>query len=388
MGRMKADGGTSLSEFWQGLWSARREPPLALQIPTTRVDTGATLGGVLRPRQSYFQLRVNQLFLAATRKWFTSIEPMVVALSEFSFGGNMSTVPYVVGPGKLKGLATAEPKGMLYRDTKVAGLHPYAGGTVSLAIVLCQVPIDNVANRFLRVLESTSQAFDFSTMLTPYLKIGRVILDGVTELLGLAETKPLLGWRQEFDDGGLPLAPGFFALVDAPDVDPATLWVKDRQLYVGASSRDSRPFRDADFVLFSVTQPSDGNRGDLSQLPFYELWKRVQQDAVVVTEDGKKSLQANLTALAQAVLLSPDLTEPQANALVAEYYDKAIALREGARGRPVALSPRLRFAELKPCSTSIAPSRSSTTRQSSTKKTGPAERANLTEPSEMSRSAS
>lgn len=333
MGHTNADGGGSLGAFWQGLWSPRREPPLALPIAPAHVDTGVALGTPLKSRQSYFQVRVNQLFLAASRQWFTAIEPMVVALSEFSYDGKPSTVPYVVGPGKLKGLVTAEPKGMLYRDTKVAGLHPYAGGTVSLAIVLCQVPIDNVADRFLRVLEGTSQAFDFATMLTPYLKVGRVILDGVTELLGLEETRPLLGWRQEFEDGGL--APGYFALIDAPDVDPETLWVKDRQLYVGPSSGASRPFRDADFVLFSVTQPADGNRGDLSQLPFHERWKRVQQDAVVLSEDGLKSLQANLTALEQEILLSPDLTEPQGNALVDDYYAKAVALRERARGRVI-----------------------------------------------------
>jgi hypothetical protein len=311
---------SAVGELWAGIWKDRRQPPSAIAIPADHVLEGSPLEAELEPNRDYFQVRVNQLFLSSSRKWFSKIEPMVFSLAEFTYAGAPAVVPYVVGPGKLKSLGVKEPLGMIYGDSRVAGTHPYAGGKISFALVLCQVSIDNVANRWLRVVEGAAQAFDFATMLVPYVKVGRAVLDGVQELLGLSGTEPLLGWQQEFDrDGGLPLTPGFFALIDAADVDPGTLWVKGsphRQLWEGSSKDELTPFRGADFALFSIAHPPDGRRTDLS-------------------EDGKKSLQAHLTALEQSILLSPDLTESDKNTLADEYAEKANALRQRAIGHTV-----------------------------------------------------
>lgn len=67
--------------------------------------------------------------------------------------------------------------------------------------------------------------------------------------------------------------------------------------------------------------------------PFQPLWERVQKEAFITTEDGRKSLEANWAALSQAIALSPDLTDPQREALDEEYFQKATRLREGARKR-------------------------------------------------------
>lgn len=92
------------------------------------------------PRRDYFQAIINQMFLSHGSEWGVGIEPMVLAVSEFNYAGANSTVPYVLGPGKLKQFGVEEPRGMVYDNIRVAGLYPYAGGTVGLAVVLCQVP--------------------------------------------------------------------------------------------------------------------------------------------------------------------------------------------------------------------------------------------------------
>jgi hypothetical protein len=173
-------------------------------------------------------------------------------------------------------------------------------------------------------------------MLSPYLKVSHAVLDGVDALFGLGSTRSLLGWRQEFDrDGGAPLASGFFVLVADPAPDPATLWVKDRQLYQGSSLVAALPYRGSEFVLFSVTQPTGDLRSDLDQLPINEMWQRVQVEAVVTTEDGKRSFQANWTTLEQNILMSPDLTETQKDVLIEDYWKKAMAFRDRALNRAI-----------------------------------------------------
>lgn len=120
---------------------------------------------------------------------------------------------------------------------------------------------------------------------------------GVTALFGLAGTKSLLGWRQEFDyDGPNPLRPGFYALVGDPATPADEVWVKDRRVHVGPTEATATPYRDCDFVLFSV---------------------------------------ANWTALVQAIGLSPDLTEPQKNAVIEVYWNKMNAMRTQAKGHDI-----------------------------------------------------
>lgn len=341
----------SVQQVWSSIWQTQATPPTAVQIPSRNVDDPAALGQPIVPNKSYFQLTINELYLQSARKWFTTIDPMVVTLSEFNYDSAPIMVPYVVGPGQLKAPPgfSSEPAGMLFSNTKVAGLHPYAGGTVSFAVILCQVPIQNVGHSFLNVIEETSKAFDFSTMLTPYVALGKAVLSGVNSLLGLNAAKPLLGWRQSFShDSPNPVVPGYFALIGRSDMSENELWVKKGRLYRGSSAAEAKPFRESDFVLFSLSQPQDGRRGDRNQLPFHQMWKKVIAEAHGTGDDARRSLQANFAALSQAISLSPDLTEPQAAEIIDEYYQNLVALRARLRGSVIrggteGISPELAF---------------------------------------------
>lgn len=329
----------TLAGFWASIWRGRAEPPTALAISADHVLGVTAPPAKLVPRKSYFHMTVNELFLLDARKGTQLLAPMVVAVSEFMYEGKPVTVPYVVGPGKLKAVTGVEARSMLYNDTRVAGLHPYTGGVVSLAVILCQVPVDNVADRFLKVLESISGAFGLVTPLGPYLKMGDTLINGVNDLLGLGTTKPLVGWQQNFDyDGEQSFAPGYFVLINGADVGADSLWVENGRLHHGTRATHV-PFRQADYVLFSVGQPSNGKRSDLEHLDWYPLWERVLKDALSSTPDALKSMQANYTALAQSILLSPDLTEPQANELVEEYFNRAQAERDRNKRRTFRAQP-------------------------------------------------
>lgn len=315
--------------------------PTWVPIPASRVDEPARLGAALARDRQYFQVRVNEMYLANSREWWVEYDPMVFASTEFIYDKAEIAVPFIVGPSMLQKLGQKVPDGMVLANTRVAGVHPYRGGRIAFTMILYQVQRQNWSRGLLSVIESTANAIDFSTAVSSYTKVAVAILDGVEALLGLGGTVPVVGYRVEFDpQAGDDLSPRYFALIDRPagQVDAGTLRV------VGGKLHDANgPFRGADFVLYSLV--STAERTDETTLPFYPQWERVQQEATNATEDGYKSAKANMVTLYQSLLLSADLTDPHAEALADEYvklmkmrHDKAVGMATlaGAGAQPAA----------------------------------------------------
>jgi len=316
----------SLSERWRGLWDDIRRGetrlPTRVSIPRDHVAwTTEDPGEAFRPNEHYFMVRVNELYLADSREWFAKYDPMVLVVSEFTYDKSEQAVPFVVGPTLLEGKGQKAPEGMIFSDTRVAGLHPYRGGRLTLSVVLSRVQRENYAKKLLEIVESVAGVLDFATALGTYVKVGGVVLDGVQALFGIEEgAAPIIGYRKEFDpDAGDLLAPSFFALVDAPEdgVDQNALWVRENKLFEGASLEASSPFRGADYVLYSIVQSAA--RTDERTLPFYPLVERVQQSATSTDESDWKRAKGDMASLWQTLILSPDLTRPQARELAERY---------------------------------------------------------------------
>ena len=327
----------SFIDLWkdvvQRVVQSPREQPSAVTIPNNHVDQQQLLDGPFKRDTHYFQVRVNEMYLAHQRKWFSAIDPMLFVVSEFTYDKKEQSVPFLIGPAMMKNKLNELPQGMLFRDTRVAGIHPYRGGRLTLSVVLCQVKVGDYARQLLGLLEGAANTLDFSTALGSYVEIAGVILDGFEAMLGLGDTTPLVGLRCEFDpDAGDPFAPGFFALIDKPDVSARSLWVRDRQLMKGDSLAESIPYRDADFVLYSVVRPPENSRTDLDKLAFYPLWERVQREATTPTEENYASARSNMVSLYQTIVLSPDLITSQAEALADDYGKRMKELYDRAKG--------------------------------------------------------
>jgi hypothetical protein len=135
------------------------------------------------------------------------------------------------------------------------------------------------------------------------------VLDGLEALFDVGDTDPLMGWRQEFDpDAGDNLLPGYFALINKPEdsLDEAKIWVKEGKLCYGDTLNAAKPYRDADYVLYSLTQTNE--RSDVEMLPFQPLWDRVQKAAMEPSDAHWQSAKANMLTLFQTLSASPDLT--------------------------------------------------------------------------------
>lgn len=307
-------------ELWQQLQGAQTRQPSRITIPADHM-LGLDADKPFERNAVYFQVRVNEMYLTRSREWFSTYDPMVFVISEFIYDKSMESVPFVVGPSLVEKFGQQTPQGMVFTNTRVAGLHPYRGGRLTLSVMLSRVERDNFAKNMLGVVESIAGAIDFSTALSSYVKVAEALVDGVNSLLNIGGTQPIIGWRNEFDtEAGDLLRPTFFALIDEPNLQPSQFWVRDNQLYIGSSPSDLQPYRDADFVLYSVVQTRE--RTDERTLPFYAEYENILATVARATPEAWNAAIASMLALRNAMLRSPDLTRDQARALADRYLQE------------------------------------------------------------------
>jgi hypothetical protein len=278
---------------------------------------------------------INEMYLGTQRQWFYSVDPVVYVYAEFIYGGSKDhAVPFLVGPNLLKqrGVSDQVLGGLIMRNTDVAGMNPYRGGALVLSVVLCEAKGDNLLRPLLKVIESTAGALDFSPATGVYMKVAKLVMDGFDQLFGTGMMTPLVGLRDMFGPRlDMPFRPGYFALIAAPDVAPETLWVRDRQLVAGPNLQDAKPYRGADFVLYSINSIPGDMRDDYDTLPFNTLWERVKADASSAREvPDFASARQQMGTLYQAIMLSPDLTDRQKPQLAEDYNRQMKELHQRA----------------------------------------------------------
>ncbi len=318
--------------MWEKIRSAPARPPIARAIPGTQTDIGRQGRTRFERDAHYFSVIVNELFLKSGSEWLTNYDPAVFVVSEFTYHRKKQIIPFVVGPALLEQFVKQIPEGMLFRNTRVAGIHPYRGGIFALSIVLCRFRRKDFAREILHLVEKTAGALDFSTALGTYTKLSGIILDGVDSLLGREESKPLAGLRTEFDPTRTsPFSPGYFVLIDAPEtsMEIDKLWVRGDKLFYGSTAADAVPFREANYVLYSIETAE--SREDESLLPFYGQYEQVLKAASLGTERAWKSAKARMHTLYQALIFSPDLIPEQANRLCDQYVEQMKAVYNKAR---------------------------------------------------------
>jgi hypothetical protein len=305
--------------------------PNRLRVPQGRVSPADNLGAALAADQQYFEIRINELYLTYQRKWFAEYDPMVLVISEFSYAGQPTAVPVVVGPAMLSQLNpnTKAPAGMVFANTCAVGPHPYRGGEIALTVILYRSKREDHARKLLDLVENMAKALDFAVPVSAYLKVAGAVMDGVEVLTGTDGTAdPLIGRRDAFS----PVEPAYYVLTNAPEADLGDLWVRDKCLVQGTSPEKATSFRQAEYVLYSITT---AKRDDVSKLPFYPTWQHVLQE---VNKSSKQdiwdSAKANMAALLGMLDTSPDLTEPHKAALA----DKWIATMKTLHERAVSTS--------------------------------------------------
>jgi len=120
----------SLIERSQAIWESLRQSPAQtpswVLIPQERVDEPDNIDAALQANKHYFEIRMNEIYLTYQRQWFTQYDPMVLAISEFSYAGQRTAVPFVVGPTMMEKFGSEAPAGTLGVCVLLVE-HHYAG---------------------------------------------------------------------------------------------------------------------------------------------------------------------------------------------------------------------------------------------------------------------
>ncbi|MDX3659784.1 hypothetical protein PV646_20990 [Streptomyces sp. ID05-26A] len=286
------------------------------------------------PRRDYFSVTVNELFLSHQRKWFTKYDPMVCTVVEFEHDSQSRAVPFLVGPQLIRGAMTDVPaEGVVFADTTVAGPHPAKGERLVVTTLLCQIEMHDYVRGLLKGIERVAGAADVAGLVGPAVRIAESVLDGVDDVLGSGSTQLLAGLRHEFRLTNAVPSPSYWALIADPEVDPALLWVRAGRLVHGDSADTVKPYRGSDFTLMCLR--ASPTRLDVDQLPFHSIWQQAKREAArsVDKDTWERRGRAALFTLAEAIYDSPDLTIGQQDALIADYEERAIVLRDEARRR-------------------------------------------------------
>jgi len=322
-----------LKEFFKNLAGSPATLPYLIRIPNNNTDDAEELKGPFESHQHYFTVRINEMYLSERRKWFKEIEPMVVSLCTYIYGDQEIDNPFIVGRSLLENKIKNVPEGMVFNDTRVAGIHPYSGGRLVVSIVLCQYASKDYLANSLEFIEKIAGVFseNITTLIGNYLKIANVVIGGIDQLFDSSTVKPLFGFRQEFDpDANDHFSPGYFVMIDksTENWNPEYFFVKENRLFYGKDVATAKPFRQDEYVLYSLTRSE--TRGDLNILPVWQSYNKILDELKVseVSEDLKAKIKGMLRILNVEMRQSPDLTQPHAQKLIGQYIDEVGKLIE------------------------------------------------------------
>ena len=321
------------SDLWKKITQTPSFQPTRIFIPDDHTDKADQLkNNIITAEKDYFTVRVNEMYLSYSSKWFSTFDPVVFVVSEFIYGGQRRVVPFVVGPAMLKGKMENLPEGMIFSNTTVAGTHPYKGDSLALTIVLSQVKQTDHLQKFIEMIESTAATYmmDFATMVNDYVKVAKVVMKGMENLMGMEETTPIVGFRKEINpNAGDDFKPGYSVLInkDQSTLQESMFWVKNDRLFYGNSLETAVPYREGDYVLYSIMKTTA--RNDTSTL-FSAVWDDVKNYAIkeaFISDDKWQIIKSRMFGLQCVLTSSPDLTQPQADILWNDYVAEIKKIR-------------------------------------------------------------
>jgi hypothetical protein len=320
----------NVQRWWDQMSSAKAKTRAHFSIDRRYVDDKQPIGPPFAAKQHYFQVIINEMFLANAREWFVEYDPMVVASASYIYDTKVETVPFVAGPSLLKGFIDQTPAGMIFRNTPVSGMNPYQGGAFTLTLVLYKVQRENNAEKLLQIVEGISKSLDPSHTLTAYLKVAETLVDGVEAILGLRQTVPLMGYRVTINPQiNQELTPDYWVIIDEDsahkEVQPERFRVRGQRLHAVDPQGKEAEYRDHDFVLFRIAQGD--KRTDERTLPFFPLWTAAKDLAARGDDAFWKEAKAHFNTLKRSLLNSADLTVPDSQRLRDDYMKELTKLR-------------------------------------------------------------
>lgn len=331
-----------LDDLWEHIRRSRTLPVLSYKILPDHIINQPIPETKLESEKQYVQIIINQMSLKYNRQWFKVYDPMTFVALEFIYDKNTQTDSSMVGPSKLNRLKQDTPRNILFSNILAAGPYPYRGGGIELGVVLYKIKKIDYLGSVLNLIENTASTLTSTLVVDTYMKVVRVLKEGLETILGMKDTEPLLGHYQGFNSNrSTALRQGYFVLINSTKnkYKSNDFWVDEGQLRIGSDPKSLKEFTDTDYILYSVMLNDE--RDDVRKLAFYEVYERALEAAVDAKEDDLKEPDKKLKTIVLPVLRelnkkliqSPDLIREHAAKLSIAYKDEVLKQYRNANQR-------------------------------------------------------
>src|SRR2546422_9560276 len=102
-----------IEAIWDNLKADKAKSRTHFTISRDHIDDGDRPSSPFKAGQHYFQIIINEMFLANERQWFAGYDPMAFVASSYIYGNQLETLPLLVGPSMLQQFGQEVPLGMI-----------------------------------------------------------------------------------------------------------------------------------------------------------------------------------------------------------------------------------------------------------------------------------
>lgn len=262
----------------------------------------------IEPGKAYFTIRLSEMYLAAARKAWHQIYPMLHCFTQV--GG--SEVHNIASPAQLQDLGDLNLDRIVNLNVRLFGPMPYNGEEVSILAGLYAIPSHDGVKVLIDFVSSVA-ALDPATV-TAAVSLASLIKTGVENILGLNQATLELGIRDSFSPSSRPLRGGYFVGIGAAaqTIDASQLWVVNGRLLKGKDAGSAVPYSDHDYLLLAVEAANQ--RDDWAQLAVIQDYRKrfstIVGDAQYNVAEKRSRLAALWPLFVQALSDVPDLIDP------------------------------------------------------------------------------
>lgn len=324
---MSSPGAWTFQHLYEKIRATPSTRKFAERIPNDNVESGTYKPQPFAEGDSYFEIRLKEMFLQNGREYWREFVPITVCVCDFIYDKERRSLPFIVNNDILKSIEQyVDGQHIEYRNTKMAGPFPYVSGDVAVFVGLFRTKTNDLSVHFCNFIGGLVKTFDVSG-LTRYIDLAGPLTSGIEGLLGLKDVEFRLGVREEFsssDRQDHQFMDGLWAYINVPSdsIDKRKLHVREGKLEIENGGQMSR-FRSNDYCLVELVRLEE--RGDYTTLPFHRQWDKAKQ---MIWENQVEKAKVSFLALSQELASCADLTRRHRFALMQAYkanFEKELA---------------------------------------------------------------
>jgi hypothetical protein len=318
-------------------WFSKRpmERRLCVRVPLERIRDDPQLtsidGATFQPENSYYSVRIVELFLRNAGEYFRNFLPMAVTLSEYTRGGDTRALPFFINNDKLReaigpagsGLGLVQMQNvyaMRYVPTNADGLSLFCG--------LFRVAHQDFAAALLDMLAEVGGQIG-GEVVGRGAEMGRTVYSRLSRIVGMQDVEFRFG---QLDGAALAGGSGYRVFAGEADlaVSPNDLWMVNGRLHRKDAGGAVVPVTEFDYCVVALEHTaSRAEIGMLTNLALHRQWNAVVPH---LTAKRAAEAEAEFQKLQAEILLTPDLTEMDRLIALGTYQKRWVDISEHLAG--------------------------------------------------------